>query len=123
MQRERLTLSGSSALTFLPGLARSGSTHSFDGLAKTFPADEDVSLLPLPDATGAWIEVTVDVETELAREVMAGREGMDILPDKLLFPLLMLPLPPVDPEGRARMVDEEAERPEREAMLEFMETF
>lgn len=40
-----LTLSGSSTLTFLPGFARSGNTHSLLGLANTFPEDEEVSLL------------------------------------------------------------------------------
>jgi hypothetical protein len=40
---ESLTLSGSSAETFLPGLALSGNTHSFDGLANTLPAEDDVS--------------------------------------------------------------------------------
>jgi len=110
-------LSGSSALTFLPGLARSGSTHSFEGLANTFPAEEEVSLLPLPEATGAWTEAVVEVETELTREVMGGRAGMGIFAE-----ILPLALPLLDPEGRARMVEEEeAEGVGREMMLEFIE--
>lgn len=49
----QLTLSGSSTLTFLPGFALSGSTHSLLGFAKTVPAEEEVSLPgPLATATG-----------------------------------------------------------------------
>ena len=46
-----LTLSGSSTLTFLPGFARSGNTHSLLGFAKTLPELDEVSLLPEATAT------------------------------------------------------------------------
>lgn len=73
-------MSGSSAQTFRPGLARSGNTHSFDGLAKTFPADDEVSF-PGPLASGVTaIEPTVEVEAELARDVTDGRAGIATLP-------------------------------------------
>ena len=48
----KLTLSGSSTLTFLPGFARSGNTHSLLGFAKTLPELDDVSLFPPDDAVG-----------------------------------------------------------------------
>jgi hypothetical protein len=113
---KRLTLSGSSALTLRPGLARSGSTHSFDGFANTFPAEEEVSLLPAP--AGMAIELAagveaVEVDTELEREFNGGRDGIGILPAGL-------PLgPAVEVDGRARMA--EADDPGREAMLGFIE--
>jgi hypothetical protein len=69
----RRTLSGSSAHTFRPGFALSGNTHSLEGFANTFPADEDVSLLLLPLATGVD-----DVEAVLGRETIDGREGIAI---------------------------------------------
>lgn len=79
----QLTSSGSSAHTFRPGLALSGSTHSFEGFANTFPADEDVSF-PGPVARGATevvFEAVVAVDAELVvREVILGREGMATLP-------------------------------------------
>jgi len=50
--KQEPTLSGSSTLTFLPGLARSGSTQSLLGFANTLPELDDVSLLPLAVATG-----------------------------------------------------------------------
>lgn len=81
----QLTSSGSSAHTFLPGLALSGSTHSFEGFANTFPADEDVSF-PGPVARGATkveavFDAAVDVDAELvARDAMLGRDGMATLP-------------------------------------------
>jgi len=46
-----------------------------DGLANTLPADEEVSLLPLPLATGVE-----DVEAVLGRETIDGREGIAIFP-------------------------------------------
>ena len=72
---KRLTLSGSSAQTFRPGFALSGRTHSLDGFANTFPADEEVSLLLLPLATGVE-----DVEAVLGRETIDGREESAIFP-------------------------------------------
>ena len=44
MERKR-TFCGSSEASLRPGLARSGTTQSLLGLAKTFPDDEEVSLL------------------------------------------------------------------------------
>jgi len=70
-----LTLSGSSAHTFRPGFALSGNTHSLEGFANTFPADEEVSLLLLPLATGVD-----DVEAVLGRETIDGRAGIAIFP-------------------------------------------
>lgn len=107
----RLTLSGSSAQTFRPGLARSGNTHSFDGFANTFPADEEVSLLPLAMAwvgTGPLTEEAVEVEAVLGRETMGGREGIAIFP----FPLELLDMV----GGRTLSVEEEG----RAAILEFI---
>lgn len=78
-----LTLSGSSAHTLRPGFALSGSTHSFEGFANTFPADEDVSF-PGSLTNGAEMEVTVEVEAELgARKAIVGRAGIAILPLEL----------------------------------------
>ena len=89
-------MSGSSALTFLPGLARSGNTHSFEGFANTLPAEEDVSLL-LPAAGGA-IDAMVEVDAVLgALDAIGGRAGIAIFP---------LPLA-VAGAGRGRTVDEE----------------
>lgn len=108
---QRLTLSGSSAQTFRPGLARSGKTHSFDGFANTFPAEEEVSLLPLAIAwvgTGPLTEEAVEVEAVLGREIMGGREGIAIFP----FPLELLDMV----GGRALSVEEEG----RAAILEFI---
>ena len=108
---KRLTLSGSSAQTFRPGLARSGKTHSFDGFANTFPAEEEVSLLPLAIAwvgTGPLAEEAVEVEAVLGRETMGGREGIAIFP----FPLELLDRV----VGRALSVEEEG----RAAILEFI---
>jgi len=56
-------------------LALSGRTHSLEGFANTFPADEDVSLLLLPLATGVD-----DVEAVLGRETIDGRAGIAIFP-------------------------------------------
>ncbi len=44
MDGGQLTSSGSSSLTFRPGFARSGKTHSLLGLAKTLPEDDELSL-------------------------------------------------------------------------------
>ena len=114
-------MSGSSAHTFLPGLARSGSTHSFDGFANTLPADEEVSF-PGPLAARGTIPDPVDTDaaveddTELVvRDAMEGREGMAILPFEFEF------------EGPARDVlpapppEDEVEAEGREARLGFME--
>lgn len=76
----KLTLSGSSAHTLRPGLARSGNTHSFDGFANTLPADEEVSLLSPAAGCATAVELAVDVEAELGRDVMVGRAGMATLP-------------------------------------------
>ena len=109
-RREReLTLSGSSAHTFLPGLALSGNTHSFEGLANTFPADEEVSLLPLPLATGVE-----DVEAVLGRETIDGRAGIAIFP--FVWPLVVMVVRDlIDADG----VDVDG----RAARLEFVEAF
>lgn len=90
-------MSGSSAQTFLPGFALSGKTHSLEGFANTFPADEEVSLLLLPLATGVEVE-----EVVLGRWTIGGRAGIAILPLGLLD----------DIEGRAFMDDDEAEADE-----------
>jgi hypothetical protein len=90
-------------------LALSGNTHSLEGFANTFPADEEVSLLLLPLATGVD-----DVEAVLGRETIDGREGIAIFP--FVWPLAgiverdLIDADGVDVEGRA-------------ARLEFIEAF
>jgi hypothetical protein len=106
---EGLTLSGSSALTLRPGLARSGKTHSFEGLANNLPAEEEVSLLPLATA---FVEVTVDVNAVLGREAIGGREGIAIF-TSAVFPLLCI--------GRDREVEAALEG--REVILEDIDAF
>lgn len=95
-----LTLSGSSLLTFRPGFALSGSTHSLLGFAKILPAEDDVSLpkigvtatMELEEeelARGAGdgraevgmfgvtdLAATLDVELELAAELGGCRAGL-----------------------------------------------
>lgn len=65
--RIRLTSSGSSALTFRPGLARSGKIHCLLGFAKTFPEDDEVSLL------GTGCTGVGGVEWDAEREESDGR--------------------------------------------------
>lgn len=74
-------MSGSSTLTFLPGLARSGSTHSLLGLAKTLPELEEVSLLPPAptkeaegDGAGGAIDAVEDDATDVF-DCLLGFEG------------------------------------------------
>ena len=67
--RKLRTSSGSTEETFLPGLARSGRTHSLLGLAKTVPLEEEVSLV----AIGVWLTEVDDVEVRLGG---AGRLGL-----------------------------------------------
>lgn len=99
-----LTLSGSSMLTFRPGFALSGSTHSLLGFAKIFPAEDDVSL-PMIGVAAEAVEpeaeelargagdgraavgtlvttdltATLSVELELVAELRGGRAGLGIV--------------------------------------------
>lgn len=93
-----LTLSGSSMLTFRPGFALSGITHSLLGFAKIFPAEDDVSL-PMIGVTAEAVEpeaeelargagdgrvtsdltATLSVELELVAELRGGRAGLGIM--------------------------------------------
>jgi hypothetical protein len=92
-------------------LALSGSTHSLEGFANTLPAEDDVSLLPLPLATG----VVEAVEVVLGLWTIGGRAGMAILP--FVCPLGGIVV-------RALMDDEDAADVEgRAARLEFIEAF
>lgn len=58
-------MSGSSAETFLPGLALSGNTHSLDGFANTLPAEDDVSFPRTEPNAVAAVIAGVDEEEEL----------------------------------------------------------
>lgn len=90
-------------------MALSGNTHSFEGFANTLPADEDVSLLLLPLATGVDEE-----EAVLGRETMAGRAGIAIFAFG----------GPVGIVGRALRDEEDAvEFDGRAARLGFIEAF
>jgi hypothetical protein len=69
-------LSGSSAETFLRGFTLSGNTHSFDGFANTFPADDEVSF--------PWtMSVAADEDEELDG-AGGGRAGGEVLPTGLV---------------------------------------
>jgi hypothetical protein len=76
-------LSGSSADTFLPGLALSGNTHSFDGFAKTLPAEDDVSF-PGTNVVGG---VGMDEDEELEGRG-GGRAGGEVFAGGLVARVL-----------------------------------
>lgn len=71
-----LTLSGSSTLTFRPGFARSGNTHSLLGLAKILPAEEDVSFPAASAAEGGVAAEQVDGAREGTGRVAGDGAGV-----------------------------------------------
>lgn len=78
------TLSGSSSLTFRPGFALSGRTHSWLGLAKTLPDEEEVSLFCMMiEGVDCWGVERVEgsrngtVTDEEGADVPAGLDDLD----------------------------------------------